>query len=223
MLIYKIYNLGGYLMKKVLLSILLVVVFAIALPINKGNTVQAAEQHNPVVFVHGIGGTASNFYSIERYLASQGWNSNQFYGVEFYNKQGSNITNGPQLKRYVDSVLQRTGAQKVDIVAHSMGGANTLYYIKNLGGGNKVDNVVTLGGANGLTTNQALPGTDPNDKILYTSIYSLTDGIVAPSLSRLYGGKNIRLTGIDHLSLLVNSQVKGYIKEGLNGGGENTN
>lgn len=47
---------------------------------------------------------------------------------------------------FVDDVLARTGAQRVDIVTHSQSGLLTQYFIKRLGGANKVGTVVNFSG-----------------------------------------------------------------------------
>jgi triacylglycerol esterase/lipase EstA (alpha/beta hydrolase family) len=45
---------------------------------------------------------------------------------------------------FVAGVLDRTGADRVDIVAHSQGGLIGRYFIKNLGGADAVDSLVSL-------------------------------------------------------------------------------
>ena len=45
---------------------------------------------------------------------------------------------------FVSSVLERTDADRIDIVAHSQGGLIGRYFIKNLGGDEAVDSLVSL-------------------------------------------------------------------------------
>lgn len=48
----------------------------------------------------------------------------------------------------VDQIMAETGADKVDIIGHSLGAPVVRYYVKFLGGLTKVDGVVSLGGVN---------------------------------------------------------------------------
>jgi triacylglycerol lipase len=178
--------------------------------------------HDPVIFIHGAGGNAVDFYNIKNYLKTQGWSDNELYAIEMIDKSGNSVNNARQLAPFVDDVLKKTGKSKVDIIGHSAGGINTLTYILN-SGGSKVNDVVTLGSPNKFITSKAPVGTDPSRKIRYTSISSTNDYVVPTYLSTLQGAKNVQISGVDHVGMLVNSKVNGLIKEGLNGGGTNTN
>lgn len=68
--------------------------------------------------------------------------------VAFYDTCQSNRTTAAMLGRVVDDLLERTGADKVNVVAHSMGALSTRWCIHFGGCAGKVAEVVTLAGAN---------------------------------------------------------------------------
>ncbi|MDO7908646.1 alpha/beta fold hydrolase [Paenibacillus sp. JX-17] len=181
----------------------------LVLIISPPSKAQAAASHTPVVFVHGLGGSDSNFLYIQSYLRSQGWSSDEMFAIDLPSKQGDQRLNSAAIASLVDQVIQNTGSSKVNIVAHSMGGANSLYYILNRNGGDKVGKLITLGGANRLTTSTAPEG------VQVISIYSTSDTIVSPYLSILNGAHNIRVTGVSHIGLIFNSGVNRLISETL--------
>ncbi|SFC56314.1 triacylglycerol lipase [Bacillus sp. OV322] len=203
------------------LTACLAIIFSAA-TIHPSGSRASASTHDPVIFIHGAGGNSSNFNSIKNYLKTQGWSDDELYSIEMADKTGNSLNNARQLAPFVDEVLKKTGKSKVDIIGHSAGGINTLTYILN-GGGSKVNDVVTLGSPNKFITSKAPASTDPKHKIRYTSIYSTSDIVVPAWLSTLQGAKNVQISGVDHVGLIVNSKVNALIKEGLNGGGTNSN
>ena len=118
-------------------------------------------------------------------------------------------TNSQRLANTIASVRARTGAAKVDLVSHSMGGLVSRYYVKNLGGAATVDSLIMMGTPNYGTSlanvasfltfgscvgidacNQMASGSsflnDPNagddtiGSVRYTSIATSVDLVVTP-------------------------------------------
>ena len=115
-------------------------VLALALP-------AVAQARDPILFVHGWNSSASTWNTVVGRFAADGWTSAEL-NTWSYNTAQSNATTASQLATKVNSVLAATGAARLDLVSHSMGGLSTRYYVKNLGGGPKVDEFVSLAGPN---------------------------------------------------------------------------
>lgn len=98
----------------------------------------------PIILAHGIAAKQlrilNAFGRIKEKLEASG------YAVYVADTDGFGCieTNAEQLKRYIERVLVETGAEKVNIIAHSKGGLDSKYMITNLGMEDKVASLTTL-------------------------------------------------------------------------------
>jgi pimeloyl-ACP methyl ester carboxylesterase len=140
----------------------------------------------------------------------------------------------PMVDAAVDALRAATGADRVIIVAHSMGGLVSRAWMRACGTG-KVARVITLGtphhgtclAAFGLGLNAAqmrraardeppecawlrelAQGEDPAARSLVTSIWSHHDNIIAPQTSsELPGARNLAFGGVGHVALGRNPRI----------------
>ncbi|MFH0174260.1 esterase/lipase family protein [Streptomyces cacaoi] len=195
---------------------------------------QPLSTSTPVVFVHGYTGSASNWTTAMSVFRLNGWSSSNLFAYE-YNSYGNNITNAQGLATFVNNVKARTGASKVAIVNHSMGGLVSQYYLKVLGGNTSVSHLASIAGANHGTTyagaclvyttcQQMYPGSSFIAQITagdetpgttaYATWYSACDGIIIPYTStRLDGATNNNVLCQTHIGYLTDTVVLGQIAD----------
>jgi pimeloyl-ACP methyl ester carboxylesterase len=136
------------------------------------STMKLRVSARPVVLVHGLASNAATWAEYTKqggYLAAIGLRGfavgdGQAGGEMFMGdssqplKQTKTIAqNAEELARYVAGVKRATGAQAVDLVAHSMGGLVSRYYIDRLMGGRDVAQLIMLGSPHGGTSCANLP------------------------------------------------------------------
>ncbi|MET8053580.1 alpha/beta fold hydrolase [Streptosporangium sp. NPDC005286] len=96
----------------------------------------------PVVLVHGARSTGAATWPVAApYLSKQGY---CVFALD-YGWSNSIRRSARTLGNFVDGVLQATGAEKVAIVGHSLGGIVPRAYMRSEGGAGKVSELVTLG------------------------------------------------------------------------------
>ncbi|MFJ8861768.1 esterase/lipase family protein [Streptomyces sp. NPDC102451] len=203
-----------------------------AAPAARAAAAQPLSTSTPVVFVHGYTGNASNWVTAMSVFQLNGWSSSKLFAYE-YNSYGNNVTNAQGLASFVNDVKSRTGASKVAIVNHSMGGLVSQYYLKVLGGNTSVSHLASIAGANHGTTyagacliyttcQQMYPGSSFISQITagdetpgdtkYATWYSACDGIILPYTStRLSGATNNNVVCQTHIGYLADTIVLGQI------------
>jgi triacylglycerol lipase len=214
--------------KKLGLPLLVALTMAIAMAAPSG---ASASVGDPILFVHGWSGSASQFDGLKAKFASAGWSSSQLATLS-YNTYTSNKTVAASIKTAVDKLLAANpGKTKVDLISHSMGGMSTRYYVENLGGLTKVKTYVSLAGANHGTNfaylcalygdpgcTEMIPGSaflkalnagdETPGSINYATWWSPDDGIIIPATSTpLAGAQNTEVPGVAHNDEMNNPTI----------------
>ncbi len=204
-------------MRRFVLAAVFALALSLALLTPTGH--QSSASHvDPILFVHGYTSNASAWDTMKARFQADGWESNRLYAYTFSSTQ-SNATVAQAVAQRVNEIKAATGAARVDIITHSMGGLSSRYYLKNLGGTANVDDWVSLGGPNHGTTwaygcfffspcNQMIP--DVN----YGTWWSPCDELINPDTSTiLSGATNTQTACISHSSHLTNTTVYGQVRE----------
>jgi triacylglycerol lipase len=91
---------------------------------------QEAPRIVPVLLVPGWADTAEDVAVLGERLRAAGWPADHVLAVTFAHPTGSNREHAREIAVAVDSLLARTGATEVDVIAHSMGGLATRAYLR---------------------------------------------------------------------------------------------
>ena len=171
----------------------------------------------PVLLIHGYGCNGGYWSQLSALLAREQIS----HATVSMEPMTASIDDYPeQIERALHALRAATGAQKVAIVAHSMGGLVARAYLRRHGA-QQVARVITLGTPHhgtglaslGVGSNakqmrlrdswlSQLDADDRAHRSLFTSIYSYHDNIIAPQSScHLPGARNIGYGGIGHVAL----------------------
>ena len=189
----------------------------------------------PVLLVHGYGCNSGYWAHLARRLERA---RISHATVDLVPVAGDIEHYTAQVERAIETLRARTGAAKVAIVAHSMGGLVARAWMRRYEeqGEGRVLRVITLGTPHfgtglanfGLGVNAAqmrrrggkpcawlrdlAASESPRRRALFTSIYSHHDNIISPqTASQLPGARNRAFGGIGHVALGSNPRILGAV------------
>ncbi|MBK8938250.1 MAG: alpha/beta fold hydrolase [Polyangiaceae bacterium] len=179
-----------------------------------GRKVGAGKGGTPIVFIHGYGHNRCAFVFLARRL--RGAHVGAMYGFN-YSWLRSLHDIARSLEVFIDEVKAETGASRVDLVCHSMGGLVAMQLLSDERGLSRTRRFATIAAPHGGVAYrgpiagraarelrnghglQALPA------LPMMSVYSDGDNIVFPKQSSHLDSpraENLELTGVGHLGVL---------------------
>lgn len=178
----------------------------------------------PVLLLHGVGCNAGVWLSFMRRLAARG--AGPFHTLSYGPPLASIESFAEQLAAKLESVRAATGAAKVTLVCHSMGGLVARAYLRRFGA-ERVRAVVTIGtphrgsvlagGFPGKCMAEMTPGSDwlerlaagpPPRGVRRVALWSWHDSMVLPQLNaRWEGAEEFEFVGVAHNALLADAAV----------------
>ncbi|MBW8900788.1 MAG: alpha/beta fold hydrolase [Massilia sp.] len=195
-------------------------------------TVHPHAGHVPVLLVHGYGCNSGYWAHLVPRLDREGISH---ASVDLEPVAGSIDDYAPLIEERVQALCAATGAARIAIVAHSMGGLAARAWMRRYGSA-RVARVITLGtphhgtklarfgpGANAVQMRRDSPwlrglaaSEGPDVRARIVSLYSHHDNIVAPQDSSvLPGARNVAFGGVGHVALGSNPRVLAEVLQSL--------
>jgi triacylglycerol lipase len=185
-----------------------------------------AREGTPILLVHGFFSSRGMWVRFRRRLADAGLGP--VYAMDLEHVFGHIKDMVPSLDARIEQICGETGAQKVILIAHSMGGLVSRQYLQDRGSA-RIAQLITLGsphhgtriaklalftcaadmrqGSSFLETLSAKEAANPPD-VRAVSIYTLNDDLVyPPETSIVSWAENVELRGVGHVSLLFDGPV----------------
>ncbi len=175
----------------------------------------------PVVLVHGYGCSRAAWWWLRRRLEAAGWSVATISLEPVYTRIDDYVE---PLARRIDAVLAESGAERVLLVGHSMGGLVARAYLQRFGPA-RVARLVTLGTPHqgsrlafigfGANARQMRPGSpwlqalaNPAPRVDTLVLYSPHDNFVIPQARLLLPeARSQAIVGLGHLAMLYSPRV----------------
>jgi pimeloyl-ACP methyl ester carboxylesterase len=191
----------------------------------------------PILLVHGLMDNRSVFTVFRRALRKRGFGV--MHAVNYSAFTSDIRTAAHELRRHVNRLRERTGADRVHVVGHSLGGLIARYYVQRLGGDRTVHTVVTLGTPHGGSVaaylvptplaRQLLPGSElltelaapaPRCRTRFLVVWSRLDQLVLPQRNaRLVHPDltvdTLELPDVGHMSLPIHPRTVHWVAGSL--------
>ena len=185
---------------------------------------------DPVLLVHGYRGNPSTWADMKAFLERQG---RTVFAIDLPGED--NVANA----KAIGAKLRSLGWKSVDLVAQSMGGLSSRWFVKFVKSTVRVNAYVSLGTPQyGITSACLLPttyggqmcpsssflrtlngGDDTPGRAAWTTIYSTNDEYVPNSSSRLDGGACfVQVSGPGHNDMDNDATVMAHVLTSIDGG-----
>ncbi len=89
----------------------------------------------PILLVPGWSDTERDLAPLRIRLLGMGWPEDAVVSLTFDNPTGNNVDHAEEVREAVEALRVATGSEQVDVVAHSMGGLATRWYLLRHGSG----------------------------------------------------------------------------------------
>lgn len=193
-----------------------------------------ANGEDPILFVHGWNSSGTVWDTMISRFKTDGYTDAQLNNWS-YNYRQSNETTAQEILAKIQDIKAATGASKVDVITHSMGGLSSRWCVKFIGCDGNVDGWVSLGGPNhgtdtanfcfdtsctemriGSTFLSTLNGGDetPGTVTRWRTWMSPCDSVINPDSSvAISGATNTQTACLSHSALYEDATVYGEVRD----------